>query len=372
MNSPIRIKTFRSKTLQDAFQQIRSEFGPDASILETKSARFGILGRSRIEVTASTKSANQQPNDAAQCESDTIEQQGNNQNSESAAPLVSSAEISDQGNSTGDATEFARPDRVIQQVHRELIDAGIDPIIVNQWMEAIRFLDKPSAMLDVWTLRSEIQRWIRDLVHAAPPVTFEDTRQQVIALVGPAGAGKTTTLAKIAANLSKESGVSVGVLSTDALRLGSNHLLQKYAEMLGWKFEFAESIEQLPLCMKGLEGCRFVLIDTSGCSPADSELIELESQWLEVAKPTETHLVIPSTCNVRSFLQFEQAFQKLCPSRLILTHLDDSCGLGPLFSCIQSSPLPISYMTNGPRIPTDLIQATEIRLAQQIMALPIL
>ena len=382
MNSPIRIRTFRSRTLQDAFQQIRNEFGPDASILETKSARFGILGRSRIEVTASTKSADQPPNDIAQCDSDTKVQPGNNQNSESVAPYVSSAETSHQGtknvselscgNSAGDSLEFEKPDRVIQQVHRELIDAGIDPIIANQWIDAIRFLDSPSEKVDVWTLRSEIQGWIRDLVHAAPPVAVEDTRQQVIALVGPAGAGKTTTLAKIAANLSKERGVSVGVLSTDALRLGSNHLLQKYAELLGWKFEFAESIDQLPSCLKGLEGCRFVLIDTTGCSPVDCASIELESQLLKLAKPTETHLVIPSTCTVRSFLRYEQAFQKLSPSRMILTHLDESCGLGSLFSCIQSSSLPISYLTNGQRIPTDLIQATGIRLAQQIMALPIL
>ncbi|HUP77197.1 MAG TPA: hypothetical protein VM260_01460 [Pirellula sp.] len=382
MNSPIRIKTFRSRTLQDAFQQIRNEFGPDASILETKSARFGILGRSRIEVTASTKSADVPPNDVAQCESDTKEQPGNNQNSESVAPNMSSAESSQQGtknvselscgNSTGDSLEFEKPDLVIQQVHRELIDAGIDPIIANQWIDAIRFLDNLPEKVDIWTLRSEIQGWIRDLVRAAPPVALEETRQQVIALVGPAGAGKTTTLAKIAANLSKERGVSVGILSTDGLRLGSNHLLQKYAELLGWKFAFAESIEQLPSCMKSLEGCRFVLIDTTGCSPVDDASIELESQLLKLADPTETHLVIPSTCTVRSFLRYEQAFQKLSPSRMILTHLDESCGLGSLFSCIQSSSLPISYLTNGQRIPTDLIQATGIRLAQQIMALPIM
>ena len=97
MNSPIRIKTFRSKTLQDAFQQIRNEFGPDASILETKSSRFGILGRSRIEVTASTKLADQPPNDVAHCDSDTKELPGNNQNSDSVAPYVTSAKTSHPG-----------------------------------------------------------------------------------------------------------------------------------------------------------------------------------------------------------------------------------------------------------------------------------
>ena len=381
MNSPIRIKTFRSKTLQDAFQQIRTEFGPDASILETKAARYGIFGLSRIEVTASTTKKDFQPGDVDQNPSDSNWLPKPDQNSEPEKFLASLSEESDQdfqisgdrgqpggGDSIAAPIEFDGPERVIKQVHQELLDAGIAPGIARQWIEATRYSNAPAIMQDVWTLRSELQVLIRDLVHVAPPVVTDDSRQQVIALVGPSGAGKTTTLAKLAANLSMELGHSVGVLSTDSVRFGSNHLLQNCAEVLGWHFDFVDSIEQVPLCLEGFAGCRFVLIDTCGCSPADTESIDRVSQFLTATKPTETHLVIPSTCNIRSFLRYEQGFGRLNPNRMILTRLDESGGLGEFFPCLQSSPLPISYLSNGPQIPSDLIQATGIRLAQQIMA----
>lgn len=385
MNSPIRIKTFRSRTLQDAFQQIRTEFGPDASILETKAARYGIFGLSRIEVTASNTTKELHPSDVDQNPWDFIRHTEPNQNSEPEKFQATSTEEPDQGYRIADmgdpdcsdpdcnecraaAIEFDGPERVIKQVHQELIDAGIAPSIACQWMEAIRYSNDPAIMQDVWTLRSELQNFIRDFVHVAPPFEMDDSRQQVIALVGPSGVGKTTTLAKLAANLSMQCGYSVGVLSLDSVRLGSNHLLQNCAEVFGWHFDFVDSVEQLPLCREGFVGCRFVLIDTCGCSPGDTESMDRVNALLIATEPKETHLVIPSTCNVRSFLRYEQGFERLNPNRMILTRLDESGGLGEFFSCLQSSSLPISYLSNGPRIPSDFMQATGIRLAQQIMA----
>jgi len=381
MNTPIRIKTFRSKTLQEAFQQIRVEFGSDASILETRAVRFGIFGRSRIEVTASSNTMDLTQNDSQGNEHDPIEPTQQSQIASSEDPPLDFTNHSDQKieiaksdresnvDSKEPSMEFVRSDRVLEQIHQELIDAGIDPGIASQWVEATRFSNNPKMMQDVWTVRSELLGWIRELVHAAPPINLEDTRQQVLAFVGPPGSGKTTSLAKIAANLSMERGISVGILSTDGLRLGSNHLLQNYAEVLGWHFDVADSIEQVASCLDGLAGCRFVFLDTSGCSPTDTESLDKLSQLMKLTKPTETHLVLSSTCNARSFLRYEQAFERLNPNRMLLTRLDESGGLGAMFPCIQSSSLPISYLTNGQQIPADLIQATEIRLAQHIMAL---
>ena len=390
MNSPIRIKTFRSKTLQDAYQQVRLEFGPDASILETKPARYGIFGRSRIEVTASSTTAEHpsDPNglDSIELKSQVIESTATIETS-NADSMRDTSEKTIANASDNDVTanrtelrpssdkmsvgpiEIKFADGVFRQVHQELIEAGIDPGIAGQWIEAAKQTSNPTVTQDVWSLRSELLGWIRDIVHAAPPISIEGSRQRVLAFVGPCGAGKTTSLAKIAANLSIEHGLAVGVLSTDTVRLGSNFLLQNYAEVLGWRFEVAESLEQVSTCMQELSDCRIVLIDTSGCSPSDSETMDRLSQLLEITVPTETHLVVSSTTNTRSFMHYEQAFEQLKPNRMILTRLDESGGLGSFFPCLQSSSLPISYLTNGQKIPSDLIQATEARLAQQVMAL---
>ena len=385
LKSPIRIKTFRCKTLQDAFQQIRTEFGPDASILETKAARYGIFGRSRIEVTASSTTCEplSAPSDSKVSESEItrVESQPSSE-AHDIPPAIDAAneEICsdkdkdlDQSNSSPvgkrESIEFKPTDSVFRQVHQELLEAGIDPGIAGQWIEAALDTSNTIVTQDVWTLRSELLGWIRDLVHAAPPICLDGSRQQVFAFIGPCGSGKTTSLAKIAANLSMEHEIAVGVLSVDTLRLGSNFLLQNYAEVLGWRFEIADSLEQVGSYMRALAGCRVVFIDTNGCSPVDTDSIERLSQLLEIAQPTETHLVVSSTSNTRFFLRCEQAFERLKPNRMILTRLDESGGLGSLFPCLQISNLPISYLTNGQRIPADLVQATEARLAQQVMAL---
>ena len=381
MNKPIRIKTFRSKTLQEAFQKIRAEFGPDASILETKTSRSGLFGRSRIEVTASSQTNAFELDNTESSQHDThapseapdrlnsrresereIEEIGRTNDVDRTEPDIASSRIASEASS-----EFAAPERVLGQVHQELLNAGIDPGIVAQWIDAARVLDNPAVMKDVWTLRSELLGWIRDMVHAAPPLNLDDSCQQVLAFVGPPGAGKSTTLAKIAAYLSMEVGFEVGVLTTDNKRLGSNFLLHNYADILGWKFEVAETEDQIQSCMAKLSSCRFVLLDTGGCSPDEEESLEQLGQILERVKPHETHLVLSSTCNVRTFLRYEQAFESLAPNRLVLTRLDESGGLGPLFSCLQSCGLPVSFLADGQKIPADLIQATELRLAQRVM-----
>ncbi len=374
MTNAIRIKTFRSKTLQDAFQQIRTEFGPDASILDTKAARFGIFGRTRIEVTAS--SANHDGIVANRTPDSTDSFQEFN------PPILTTPNVnelpasmdSDSADSTerldyAEANGIAGGESVLSQLRKELVDAGIDLGIVTQWIAALHDTIHPGAAKDIWSLRSEVRGWIRDLVHVAPPHEEFDSRQRVIALIGPPGAGKSTTLAKIAANFSMEHGVAVGVLSTDSYRLGSNYLLQNYAGVLGWSFETAESTGHIAECIKNLSHCRVVLIDTRGCTPGDSESIEELNRLLAIVKPDETHLVISSTCNSHCFLRYELAFEALSPNRMILTRLDEAGGLGAFFSCLQCSSLPVSYLTDGQNIPSDLIQASAMRIAQQIMSI---
>ena len=160
----------------------------------------------------------------------------------------------------------------------------------------------------------------------------------------------------------------VGVLQTDSRKTGACRSLVNYAEILGWKFEAISSVEEMKPSLEKLSACRFILIDTAGCSPTNGSALEKTQKLLEAAKPTVTHLVLSSTCSVRSFIRYEQSFGGMNPDSMILTKLDEAGGLGPLFSCLQSSSMPISYLTDGQHVPSDLIPATCARLAQQVLA----
>lgn len=387
MTAPIRIKTFRSKTLQDAFEQIRQEFGSDASILETKTTKLGVLGRTRIEVTASSHSLEYDSEiidydeegsggDAQSQDKDPSESQEMDGESLSKAAIF---EIAHQGPEQADShldshldstvnPANARVSRVCSQVLQELLEAGIERTIASQWIEAARNVSNPNVLQDAWSLRAELHSWIRGFVHAAKPMELDSANQQVIAFIGPTGSGKTTTLAKMAANLSIDHGVTVGVLQTDSRNFGACRALENYAEILGWKFEAVSSVDEWNAAMEKLSGCRFILIDIGGCSPTNGPALKQMQTWLEATKPTVTHLVLPSTCSVRSFVRYEQSFGGMNPDSMILTKLDEAGGLGPLFSCLQSSSIPVSYLTDGQQVPSDLIPATNANLAQQVLA----
>jgi flagellar biosynthesis protein FlhF len=404
MTTPVRIKTFRSKTLQDAIQQIRKELGPDASVLETKTSKRGFFRTAGLEVTASSAvlSDDHETNVASPPKPDDIRSVDSAQSTaepQEPSPAIhltlnrnAAALPQDQASSVDSSNQSLHPsssaapgsisrsalapgsttptrvDRVCHQVRQEMLDGGLEAGIADQWLDAARTASDPSVFQDAWSLRSEIMAWVRGFVHCASPLDLDSNQPQRIAFIGPTGSGKTTTIAKLAAMLSMEHGFQVGVLQLEPRNLGPCRLLSNYADLMGWEFRMVSDVSKLSASLNELSGCRFVLVDTPGCSPSDSDaLMQLEESLINL-KPTSTLLVVPGTCNAHTFGRYEKCFVGLEPNSLVLTKLDESGGLGPLFSCLQSSSIPVSFLSIGQRVPTDLIPATTTRLAQHVLS----
>ena len=386
MTTPVRIKTFRADSLQVAYEQIRSEFGPDASVLETKPIKRGFFGKSLFEVTASTKVAERlvakvdetldpvsKPNEVAEVGMDQSIALPSGAEQSLAGPSdekrmepknrVEPVSVSHfQGNTS------TKLDRICQQVSQEMLGAGLEVSIVEQWIMAARATCDSAVFRDAWSLRSEILTWVRDFVHCAPPLDLDSRSPLRIALIGPTGAGKTTTIAKLAATLSMDSQGKVGILQLDPRSLGPCRSLVGYQELMGWELEVATKLDEIAGALERLQGCDRILVDTPGCSPSDRGLLEWLEQSLSLACPTSTLLVVPSTCNSHTFQRYELSFGGFGPDSMVLTKLDESGGLGPLFSCLQNSSIPVSFLTNGQHVPSDLIPATNARLAQHVFS----
>lgn len=386
MTTPVRIKTFRADSLQVAYEQIRSEFGPDASVLETKPIKRGFFGKSLFEVTASTKVAERlaakvdetsdflpKPNEVAEVGMDQsiafspkAEQSlagPSDENRREPKNRMEPVSVSHFQGSTS-----TKLDRICQQVSQEMLGAGLEISIVEQWIKAARATCDSAVFRDAWSLRSEILTWVRDFVHCAPPLDLDSRSPLRIALIGPTGAGKTTTIAKLAATLSMDSQGKVGILQLDPRNLGPCRSLVGYQELMGWELEVATKLDEIAGALERLQGCDRILVDTPGCSPSDRGSLEWLEQSLSLACPTSTLLVVPSTCNSHTFQRYELSFGGFGPDSMVLTKLDESGGLGPLFSCLQNSSIPVSFLTNGQHVPSDLIPATNARLAQHVFS----
>jgi flagellar biosynthesis protein FlhF len=176
----------------------------------------------------------------------------------------------------------------------------------------------------------------------------------IMALVGPTGAGKTTTLAKLALNAATFGGAKVGVLSLDTFRVAAVEQLQQYAEIASLPLEVAYDARDLSGALKRLDKCDVVLIDTPGRS---GRAREANAQWhgiLKSASPDETHLVVPATMRPDLLASVAQQFAACRLTHLLLTKTDEIAEDSMLADACASIELPVRWLCDGQAVPADI------------------
>ncbi|MDR0499459.1 MAG: flagellar biosynthesis protein FlhF [Holophagales bacterium] len=212
-----------------------------------------------------------------------------------------------------------------------------------------------------------MRRVIADFIPVAAPIQLDPNKVQVAALVGPTGVGKTTTIAKLAAYAKLNLKQKVALLTLDTLRAGGVDQLQQYAQVLQVPIHVIITAEDLKNALHFYRDRSLILIDTPGYQLHDTERLEKLGTLLEELPLVETHLVLPATAKPRDLAEVAQRFEKLRPSRLIFTKLDETCTYGPILSTLVRVKRPISYLGTGQEVPQDLELATSRRIADLIL-----
>ena len=179
----------------------------------------------------------------------------------------------------------------------------------------------------------------------------------VVALVGPTGVGKTTTIAKLAARAVLRHGAAqVALVSTDHYRIGAAAQLEHYGRLLGTRVFPAHDAESLREVLEVLRGRRVVLVDTAGVAGSDPRL-EQQMQLLRAAGELRTCLVLAANAQAQAIDDMVRAFLPQQPQACILTKLDEAPSLGGALSALIRHRLPLDYTTDGQRVPEDLATA---------------
>jgi flagellar biosynthesis protein FlhF len=194
----------------------------------------------------------------------------------------------------------------------------------------------------------------------------------VHAIVGPTGAGKTTTIAKLAARWTMKHGSQgLALVSTDSYRIGAREQLMTYARILGASMHAPNSGKELARVLERLKSKKLVLIDTAGMGPRDVRLPE-QIEALQLGAPQAKYmLALPAQSEGRALEEIIRAFAPLAPSACILTKVDEAGSLGAAISTALRHKLKIAYLCNGQRVPEDLHSAHRhrvwlVRAAQQL------
>jgi flagellar biosynthesis protein FlhF len=185
----------------------------------------------------------------------------------------------------------------------------------------------------------------------------------VIALVGPTGAGKTTTIGKLAARWSMQHGSQdLALVSTDGYRIGAREQLTTYARILGAPMHAANDGKELALVLERLKSKKLVLIDTAGMGPRDVRLTEQLAALQLGASRARVLLTLPAHGEAHALEEIVRSFARVSPVACILTKLDEAASLGAVISTALRHKLRIAYLCNGQRVPEDLHAAHERRV----------
>lgn len=252
-------------------------------------------------------------------------------------------------------------------IYTQLIDADIDDDLARELICNLRQNCTPEQLHDPVGSRALLSEMVEADIQCSPPIQTEVGRRRVVALVGPTGVGKTTTIAKLAANFRLRDGIKMGLVTVDTYRIAAVEQLRTYAEIIDLPMKVVTSPQEMRRALDELSELDLILVDTAGRSPRDELKIQELKSLLNEANVDEVHLVMSLTASVRSIRMTCEQFSSVNPTSLILTKLDEAAGAGSLLSVSRDVKLPFSYLTTGQDVPEDIEPANASRIARLVL-----
>jgi len=190
---------------------------------------------------------------------------------------------------------------------------------------------------------------------------------RTVALIGPTGVGKTTTIAKLAANFKLKQNKKVGLITMDTYRIGAVDQLRMYAQIIDVELKVVLTPDELQVAVDEFSDMDIIFIDTAGRSPQDDVKIKELQTFLDKINPDEVHLVLSTIGNQANMLRAAERFGVLGVERVIFTKLDEAISCGIVFSVLKKVGASLSYITTGQAVPDDIEVGNSRMLAQKLV-----
>ncbi|REJ95315.1 MAG: flagellar biosynthesis protein FlhF [Planctomycetota bacterium] len=252
-------------------------------------------------------------------------------------------------------------------LYTQLIDADVSDDDARELVLQLKANLDLAGTTDISRAAAELSRLVEQSLTCCGPIQTGSSRPTVAALVGPTGVGKTTTIAKLAANFKLRDRLDVGLVTVDTYRVAAVEQLRTYAEIIDLPMHVVTSPAEMRRSIDELADMDLVLIDTAGRSPRDELRIQELRTLLAEANVDQVHLVMSLNSSLRSLEATAARFRTVGASSMLLTKLDEAPAPGVILSAARRIDLPISYLTTGQDVPDDIEAAAPARLARLIV-----
>jgi len=252
-------------------------------------------------------------------------------------------------------------------VFTDLIEADVSEETARDLVERVRQELESGELNHLPAVKDRMARLMEGEMHEHGPIRTWRGQRRIVALVGPTGVGKTTTVAKLAANYRLREKLRVGLITVDTYRIAAVEQLRTYADIIDLPMEVVSTPREMREAVARMHDMDLVLMDTAGRSPRDEVKIQELKSLLSEAGADEVHLVLSSVASASNLASTAEKFAPAGTTALIMTKLDEATGLGNLLPLLRQSRLPLSYLTNGQNVPDDIRVADKRHLARSIL-----
>ncbi len=220
---------------------------------------------------------------------------------------------------------------------------------------------------DSGAVRTHLLGLMSDLIRSGGPIRLKSGRATTVALIGPTGVGKTTTVAKLAARFALIERKRVALVTNDTYRLAAVDQLYRYGELMRLPVREVSSPAKVRAVLDEFRDMDLVLIDTAGRSQRDDIKMNDLRMFLEAARPDETHLVLSSTSESSLLGSVVERFAQFKLDRVLLTKLDEAVSVGVLLNVLLRIDKELSYVTTGQSVPDDIEVGDGRKLASMLI-----
>lgn len=254
----------------------------------------------------------------------------------------------------------------IPNLQRAMEAQGISQHVLEDMISKLNGTEILAPQNSIKALKA-LEKYVRKAIRIANGITLYSDKPKIVALIGPTGVGKTTTLAKIAAKFVLEEGAKVALITADTYRISAVEQLKTYSDILGLPLEIVYNPQALQEAIEKHRDKQLILLDTAGRSQYNAYQMKELSELLNIDADIEKHLVMSATTKTSDGLELLDNFSLCKPDRVIFTKVDETKTHGIILNILHRRKAALSYLTNGQSVPDDIEPASIEKLAELLL-----